>query len=57
MVKVRRALAILLLAVVAAGCVHLPPEVKAEMKPSAEPGQNNFGRDASEQTPAGNASP
>jgi len=54
---VRRTLAIFLLALLVAGCVHLPPEVRAEMKPSAEPEHNNFARGASQQPAAGDASP
>ena len=42
----------ILLALVAGGCVHLPPEVKAEMERSAESASNNFARDVPEQSPA-----
>ena len=56
MAMLRRTVAIFLLTLIASGCVHLSPEVKAEMKRSAEPGDNNFARDASRQLQAGNAS-
>lgn len=34
------------LAAVPAGCVHLPPTVKAEMERTEQPADNNFARDA-----------
>ncbi|MDP2322784.1 MAG: hypothetical protein Q8N51_02010 [Gammaproteobacteria bacterium] len=46
----------ILLALVAGGCVHLPPEVKAEMERSTEPASNNFAQDVPEQPTAAQAS-